>query len=81
MSKTLSDATPNVFQIENGEKMKHPIDNVKSSFTKRQVMFPVFLALCFISKMLRLLFFIFYVIHILNLGQLDLSSKNLYSFQ
>ena len=24
MSKTLSDATPNVFQIINGEKMKHP---------------------------------------------------------
>ena len=57
------------------------VDNVKSSFTKRQVMFPVFLALCFISKMLRLLFFIFYVIHIVNFGQLDLSSKNLYSFQ
>ena len=24
MSKTLSDATPNVFQFKNGEKMKHP---------------------------------------------------------
>ena len=24
MSKTLPDATPNVFQIENGEKIKHP---------------------------------------------------------
>ena len=39
MSKTLSDATPNVFQFQNGEKMKHP--NIYGIFIDFQFRFEI----------------------------------------